>query len=100
MRVRKPFHRGPTSSALGVFLLLAGSLFRPDAGAAEAETRQLVVEKIEIEGNAKTRPGVILQHLTVEPGQPIGPEDLLNGQSRLSKTRFFKQVDVYARPGS
>ena len=85
---------------MGVFLLLLVGLLLPRAGLAQPGARQLVVEKIEIEGNSKTRPRVILQRLTVEPGQPIGPEDLLESRERLTRTRFFKQVDVYTRPGS
>ena len=67
---------------------------------AQDPARQLVVEGIEITGNFKTRPTVIHRYLTVAAGEPISPEDLLISEQRLSETEFFKQVDVYTRPGS
>ena len=70
------------------------------AGSAQGPARQLVVEGIEITGNFKTRPTVIHRYLTVAAGEPISPEDLLISEQRLSETEFFKQVDVYTRPGS
>ena len=109
MRKLNRLRRGKASPTATVPLLLLIGVLLPRAGAAqtepgqpvaETESRQLLVEKIEIEGNSKTRPQVILQHLTVEPGQPIGPGDLLESQTRLARTRFFKQVEVYTRPGS
>lgn len=66
----------------------------------ENPARQLIVEKIEFEGNTKTRPFVIMRYVPVEVGQPLNPMDLLVAQQQLEETDFFKKVDVYTRPGS
>jgi len=79
-------------------LLLCSSL--PGAGQPADAARQLVVERIEIEGNVKTRPEVILRYLTIEAGDAATPEELLVNEQRLAETHFFKNVDIYTRPGS
>ena len=62
-------------------------------------TKKLIIEKIEIEGNSKTEPSVILQYLTLQTGDFLDPADILICKQRLSQTQFFKNVDVYTRPG-
>lgn len=85
--------------ALIVLLLLIFCPF-PAVGQEGARGRQLIVEGIEIEGNSKTRPQVISRYLVLEAGSPITSEALLVSKQRLIATQFFKQADVYTRPGS
>ncbi len=63
-------------------------------------TRQLIVENIEIVGNTKTKQNVIFRLLTISPGDVINPALVEENHRRLSQTNFFKEVDIYARPGS
>ena len=62
--------------------------------------RQLIVEDIEIVGNNKTKPEVILRHLNFGVGDPIDPFVIDINNRRLSQTNFFKDVQFYTRRGS
>ncbi|MFQ5604619.1 MAG: outer membrane protein assembly factor [bacterium] len=82
-------------------LICFGTIQPSDVFAQLADsTRQLVVEKIEIVGNSKTRPEVIYRYLTLRPGKVINPALVAADQRRLLRTNFFKEVDFYTRPGS
>ena len=62
--------------------------------------RNLYIEDIKIEGNHKTNPSVILHHLTFKIGDPLDAETILNNILILQQTEFFKDVDIYTKPGS
>ena len=62
--------------------------------------RQLVVERVEVSGEARTRQEVIERYLGLSAGAALRSQDLLTGRQQLENTGFFKGVDVYARPGS
>jgi len=63
------------------------------------QDRSPIIEAIEVVGNTKTRPHVVLRHLTLRVGDPATPEALVAGKRRLASTRFFKSIDVHTRPG-
>lgn len=63
-------------------------------------TRQLIIEKIEVSGNTKTKLEVIFRYLTIRTGDAINPARIEANYRRLSQTNFFKEVDIYTRPGS
>ena len=87
--------RGCLAAALAVCCLVS-----PATGQEAGEVRQLVVEQIEVSGAPRTRPEVIARHLSLGVGDPLQPEDLLTNRQQLADTGLFKDVDVYARPGS
>ena len=60
----------------------------------------LIVESIEIEGNTKTKREVILHYVSFRKGDAVTAESLNANWLRLSQTNFFKDVDLYTRPGS
>lgn len=88
-------------------LLCMGVLFPCLLGPVQAQPqgvlrpgRYPVVEQIEIAGNHKTRREVILQYLSIREGQIITPERIEANWRRLAQTNFFKNVELYTRPGS
>ncbi len=62
--------------------------------------RALVLEDIEIKGTTKTRDDVIRRNISVQPGDTLYPDILIDSDNRLEATTFFKSVDVYTKPGS
>ncbi|MBN2000517.1 BamA/TamA family outer membrane protein [candidate division KSB1 bacterium] len=85
---------------LAVFLW-SGLLFSAAFSQNESQPAHvLVLEDIEIIGNKKTNDHVILRHLSVQPGDTLGPGVLVVNKNRLDATKFFKSTDVYTKPGS
>ncbi len=90
-----------------VLMLIAVSLFpvsevtiNPLFAQTSQGRRQLILEGFEFEGLSKTSPNVILNHMTIEPGDVLTPDVLELNQKRLAQTNFFKNVNLYTRPGS
>ncbi len=85
------------------FFLYAGLLLATNgpAGAQSPTTApRLEVERIDLLGRKKTRPQVIYRYLTFSRGDSITAADIERNWTRLMQTGFFKQVDIYTRPGS
>ncbi len=82
--------------------LLLCSLLAPSLSSAQPapRNRQLTLESFEFVGNSKTRPDVIRSRVGLEVGDEITPEIIERSRLRLERTNFFKEVSVYARPGS
>lgn len=104
-----PSHQGevarPPVSVAGAWRLHALLLVLLSAAAGSVaepadQERRPVIEAIEVAGNTKSGPHVVLRHLTIEVGDPATPEALVAGKDRLAGTRFFKSVDVHTRPGT
>ncbi len=93
-----------TLALLKLAAILAALFLAPPTqnawGQTPDSTRQLILEKIEIVGNTKTKPDIILQQLTVRRGDVITPEVIAENARRLDHTNFFKDVEFYTRPGS
>ena len=65
-----------------------------------AQSGTLLVEDVEIQGNHKTTPQVILNFLTFKKGDRIEKQNLETATQRLKDSHFFKEVKVYTQPGS
>ncbi len=65
-----------------------------------ANHANLVVESIEISGATKTRHTVILKHMSFAPGDSINADIIAADLQTLKLTKFFKQVDIFTRPGN
>jgi len=87
-------------SLLTVILFLVFFLTQNVFSQTSPAIRQLIVEDIEIVGNNKTKPEVILRHLNFGVGDPIDPFVIDINSRRLSQTNFFKDVQFYTRRGS
>jgi len=96
--VKKINHFKTKIFLLSLSFLLVFSL--PNFSQTPDSTRQLIIEKIEIEGNTKTRPNVIFRHLTLSAGEALIPAQIIADNLRLFRTNFFKKIDIYTRPGS
>ena len=89
-------------AALAVPLaLLAAACLAPRAHAqgGDGTGHQLVVERVELSGEPRTRPEVVERFLGLSAGAALESGDLLAGRQRLQATGFFQSLDVYARPG-
>ena len=60
----------------------------------------LVVERIEVRGNQKTKPEVILRSLGLRKGDRLTREVMRAGREALYRTRLFRTVHLAPRPGS
>ena len=100
---------GPPSWAsvimLTFFILSLTSFLRVARSQNISPERILIVETVDIVvATQKPDDEVILRHLTVQQGDSFKPIELstaldLNNR-RLTQTNFFKEVEIYARPGS
>jgi len=52
------------------------------------------VGRINVMGNTKTKPHVILRELPIKPGQPLNSVDLETARKRLENLNYFDMVDV------
>lgn len=87
-------------------LFIVFFLLNPNAVRAQVESQQrkLTIEGIELVGNKKTSPEVILRDVDIRPGTRVTPDEfadlLLRNRQVLEETNFFKAVEVFSRPGS
>jgi outer membrane protein assembly complex protein YaeT len=58
------------------------------------EGPQTLVDHILIVGNRRTKPDVILRELRLRPGEPLGLEDQIESQRRLSALGLFRRVRI------
>ncbi|MFQ5631964.1 MAG: outer membrane protein assembly factor, partial [bacterium] len=82
-------------TCLAIFLFAETSYSQPTT-----PSQRLTVEKIEIQGNSKTKREIILRELTFHETDAITPALIERNWQRLSATNFFKEVEFYTRPGS
>lgn len=70
--------------------------------AAELTRVRYHLERIEVRGNARTRPGVILRYLPFHVNGEVDPADVefTLARYRLLGTGFFREVDFSLRKGS
>ena len=73
--------------------------FSPDRTRANltvkiAEGPQTLVDHILIVGNRRTDPSVILNEIPLKPGKPLGLEDQIESQRRLSAMGLFRRVRI------
>jgi len=65
-----------------------------------AEARPLIIERIEISGNARVPPSEIRDHIPLHPGDVATAEGILSLRVRLVQLGVFSDVEVKAAPGS
>lgn len=61
---------------------------------------RIIVERIDIEGNASTLDRVVRTQFKTVEGDPFNPRELRNTAERLRALGYFSNVDVQAREGS
>ncbi|MFQ6114995.1 MAG: POTRA domain-containing protein, partial [bacterium] len=89
-------------TCLVIFLSYITLLILPSFAFSQTpdSTRQLTIEHIEVTGITKTSRNVVFRYLTIQEGDVINPARVEANYRRLSQTNFFKEVDIYTRPGS
>ncbi|MCA9733320.1 MAG: BamA/TamA family outer membrane protein [Deferribacteres bacterium] len=88
-------------TTIKLLMLLPVLLFLSTSYAQQAkQLPDLIVQDIEIKGNSKTKAGVIQHYLTFEKQEAISTEKIESSRRQLNATGFFKNVEIYTRPGS
>ncbi len=59
-----------------------------------------VIERIEVRGNQKTKPEVILRSLALREGERLTPNGIDASRDALYRTRLFKTVHLASKPGT
>ncbi len=59
-----------------------------------------VIERIEVRGNKKTKPEVILRSLALREGDRLTPDRINESRQALYRTRLFRTVHVASKPGT
>ena len=59
-----------------------------------------IVERIEVRGNEKTKPEVILRSLVLQEGDSLTPNRMDASRKALYRTRLFRTVHVASKPGT
>jgi outer membrane protein insertion porin family len=62
------------------------------------EGPQVLVDRVIIVGNTRTRPETIERELLVKPGQPLGYSDLIESRVRLGALGLFRRVTIEELP--
>ncbi len=80
------------------FLLLVVFLILPEVVVFGAQSPQLVVKAIEVQGNERVDRNSILIKLKTREGEPFSVEKTREDVKALYQTGFFEDVEVDARP--
>jgi outer membrane protein insertion porin family len=62
------------------------------------EGPQILVDRVIIVGNTRTKPETIERELLVRPGQPLGYSDLIESRVRLGALGLFRRVTIEELP--
>jgi len=62
------------------------------------EGPQVIVDRVIIVGNTRTKPETIERELLVKPGQPLGYSDLIESRVRLGALGLFRRVSIDQLP--
>ena len=62
------------------------------------EGPQVLVDRVIIVGNTRTKPETIERELLVKPGQPLGYSDLIESRIRLGALGLFRRVTIEELP--
>ena len=102
MKFLNPFRKNLFCAAL-----IFGAFFCIPSAQAQTpgnEPRTLKIERIEIQGNWKTKRGVILDYCVIVEEQALTqaelPDLLDESWYHLTQTGFFQEVDLYPKPGA
>ena len=56
------------------------------------EGRPVRMGALQIDGNRRTKPGVLLREMAIQSGEPYNPEAILKSQKNLYRTGYFSSV--------
>ena len=70
------------------------------AGVLDAEIHEGVVDRIEVEGNARTETDVILRELRLQPGDIFRQKAFREDLQRLHRLGYFDTIDVVPTPAT
>ncbi|MGE5816079.1 MAG: outer membrane protein assembly factor, partial [Acidobacteriota bacterium] len=89
---------GFASATVAVETPLSADRRRVDLAYHIVENQQVFVDEIIIVGNTKTSEATIREQLLLVPGKPLGYDDLIESQRRLSALGLFRRVRVSEMP--
>lgn len=92
--VLKYLNRGYQTAAANADVTYSDDRSHANVAIVVQEGQQVFVDHILIVGNSRTRPETILRELTVKSGQPLGLEDVIESQRRLSALGLFRRVRI------
>ena len=81
------------------FLVLFGILLLALQLKAQSTQNALIIHEIELRGNSKTKPSVIYNYLTFQPGDTLTVDRIEQSRLALQQSGFFHELDVFTRPG-
>jgi outer membrane protein insertion porin family len=64
------------------------------------EGDEIFVERIDIQGNTKTREDVIRRELSLFPGEPFNSAEMDESRQRLGRRGYFKDIQIAFEPGT
>jgi len=64
----------------------------------EGEGKRVIIERIMVTGNEKTRASAILRALTLRPGDPLRSTEVYTSEQNLYQSDAFARVDIKLRP--
>ncbi len=87
-------NNGFASADVGVAPAFSSDRTKVDLDFVVQEGPRTTVDHILIVGNTHTDPQVILHEMRLQPGQPLGREDLVESQRALSALGLFRRVRI------
>lgn len=84
---------------ISIFVLTSCFVTAVSFAQSKSSNPDLIVQAIEITGQTKTRANVITNYLTFHVNGSISPEKIEASWQLLKQTNFFKNVEIYTRPG-
>jgi len=98
MKKTRTFNQHPFSSLFAVYVLFL--LLPHSAYPQNSVSKKFIIESISVEGNSKTREGVILENLPFASGDSASESQILQAIENLNSLKFFKEVSFVPRAGS
>jgi outer membrane protein insertion porin family len=87
-------NRGYEQVAVRSEVMLAEKDSQADVRFVITEGPQVLVDRVIIVGNTRTKPETIERELLVKPGQPLGYSDLIESRVRLGALGLFRRVNI------
>ncbi len=78
----------------------AAASAQADSASVQPARGALVIERIEVTGNTRTRPEVILRAIPIAVGDEAEPSRILAAADALDRSTLVKSAKVHTRPGT
>jgi outer membrane protein insertion porin family len=91
-------NRGYDQVAVRSEVMLTEKDSQADVRYVITEGPQVLVDRVIIVGNTRTKPETIERELLVKPGQPLGYSDLIESRVRLGALGLFRRVNIEQLP--